>query len=426
MMNREDSIYIKYVEILREELVPAMGCTEPISIAYAAAYAKKLLGAIPDRVRIEVSRNIIKNVKSVVVPNTGKLKGIYAAAAAGIVAGDPDKKLEVIAGISTDKIADITAYIKAVQFDVKEIDSPFIFDIRTTVYKGMDSAMVRIVGSHENIVQAHHNSMVLVDLPYTEDKFNKGTDRSLLTVERIIEFADVLYIEDVRSIIERQIEYNWAIAEEGMCRDYGANIGKTIRESYGDSVSSKACYMAAAGSDARMNGCEMPVIINSGSGNQGITASIPVIVYAKEIGASKDALIRALVVSNLCTIHQKTGIGTLSAYCGAVSAGCGAAAGIAYLYGGRYDEIKHTLVNALAIGSGIICDGAKPSCAGKIATAVNIGIMGYNMFMLGNQFYAGDGIVKAGVEDTIQTVGVLAHEGMAGTDKTIINLMLGN
>lgn len=422
-MRRDDAIYQAYVEILREELVPAMGCTEPISIAYAAAYARKTLGALPTYVKVEVSRNIIKNVKSVVVPNTGQKKGIAVAAAVGIVAGDPDKKLEVIASVTDSQRAELTKYLATATIETQQIDSPNIFDIRITVSAGCEQVMVRIVGDHANIVQVYRGEEKLVDLPCLEEKKKNGTDHSLLTVERIVEFADTVHIADVVPIIKRQINYNWAIANEGMCNTYGANIGKTLRATLGEAVCNRACYMAAAGSDARMSGCELPVIINSGSGNQGMTASVPVIVYAQELHADEERLIRALVVSNLCAIHQKTGIGTLSAYCGAVSAGCGAGAGIAYLHGEKYDGIKHTLVNAMAISSGMICDGAKPSCAGKIAAAVYVGILGYHMYLQGNQFYAGEGIVKQGVEKTIAAVGVLASKGMAVTDKIVTELM---
>ena len=405
-MKRTDALYQSFVEILREELVPAMGCTEPIAIAYAAAQARAVLGKRPERVRIEVSGNIIKNVKSVVVPHTGSMHGIAAAAAAGIIAGREEKELEVLSEVTDEQIADMRAYLQEAAFDIRPIDSPFIFDIRITVYAAGDQASARIVGSHTNLVQLLHGTKRLIDRPCSETVSERRTDRSVLTVERIVDFAQSLCPEDVQEIFERQISYNMAIAEAGLAGSYGANVGKTLREAYGETVQNRARYMAAAASDARMSGCELPVIINSGSGNQGITASVPV------------------VVSNLSTIHIKAHIGTLSAYCGAVSAGCGAGAGITYLYGGGYEQIKHTLVNAMAITSGIICDGAKPSCAAKIATSVDAGLLGYHMYRCGNQFYAGDGIVKSGIEHTIETVGALAHTGMADTDRQIIRLMM--
>ncbi len=423
-MTREDPIYQSFLCVLREELIPAMGCTEPIAIAYAAAKAAALLPERPHTVQVEVSGNIIKNVKSVVVPHTGSLHGIAAAAAAGIAAGDPDKQLEVLSAIRDDQIADIRAYLDRTAFRISQIDSPFLFDIRVTCFSSGGEAMARIVGSHTNLVQLRRDGEWLVSKPCRETVQDCRTDRSFMSVERIVQFADALSPEDAAPIFDRQIAYNMAIAEEGMAGNYGAKIGKTLRDAYGDSVHNRARYLAAAASDARMNGCELPVIINSGSGNQGITCSVPVIVYARALGADPALLYRALAVSNLCTIHQKTRIGTLSAYCGAVSAGCGAGAGIAYLHGGGYEEVKHTLVNAMAIASGIICDGAKASCAAKIATSVDAGLMGYHMYRCGNQFFAGDGIVKAGIEPTIRTVGELAHDGMADTDREIIKLMM--
>ncbi len=423
-MERTDERYRSYLEILREELVPAMGCTEPIAIAYAAAVARRTLGTLPDRIKVEVSGNIIKNVKSVVVPHTGGLHGIEAAAAAGIVAGKAEKQLEVLSDVTEEQIVIMREYLKTVEMQVQKIDSPFIFDIRITLWAADDSTMARIVGNHTNLVQLQKNGEKRIDRPVSETVSERRTDRSILSVEEIVSFAETVDPADVAPILDRQISCNWAIAEEGMRGNYGANIGKTLQQAYGESVQNRARYMAAAGSDARMNGCEMPVVINSGSGNQGITASVPVIVYAKELGVTQEQLYRALVVSNLCTIHIKSCIGTLSAYCGAVSAGCGAAAGITYLYGGRFNEIKHTLVNAMAIDSGVICDGAKASCAAKIASSVDAGLMGFHMYRCGNQFYAGDGIVKKGIENTIRTVGLLASRGMADTDREIIRLMM--
>ena len=410
-MKRTDRIYQSYVAILEEELIPAMGCTEPIAIAYAAAVARKHLGLRPQRIHIGVSGNIIKNVKSVVVPHTGGLRGIPASAAAGIVAGEADKKLEVLSRVGKDQIADIKEYLKEAQFLVEQLDTPNIFDIQITLTGDKDTASARIVGTHTNLVRITHNDKILLDLPCVEQVSPQKTAESLAP-------------EDVAHIFDRQIQYNWKIAEAGLEHSYGANIGKVLRDTYGESVHNRARYMAAAGSDARMNGCELPVIINSGSGNQGITASVPVMVYAKELQVTRDKLYRALAISNLGTIHQKTRIGTLSAYCGVVSAGCGAAAGIAYLYGGGQEEIEHTLVNSMAIASGMICDGAKASCAAKIATAVDAGLLGYHMFCMGNQFYGGDGIVKKGIENTIMTVGELANQGMAETDREIIRLMM--
>lgn len=424
-MTKEDQRYGAYVQILKEELIPAMGCTEPIALAYGAAVARDLLGAMPEKVIIGASGSIIKNVKSVIVPNTGHLKGIPAAAAAGIVAGDASRELEVIASVSPEQVEKIREFLDQIPISVEHIDNGPIFDIVVTVCKGQDEAKVRIANFHTNIVRKEKNGQVLLDVPVRDDSEEGLTDRSLLTMEGIWDFANTVDVEDVRETLERQMKYNMAIAEEGMKHDYGANIGKVLKDTWGDDVRTRAKAMAAAGSDARMNGCELPVIINSGSGNQGITASVPVIVYGRELGVSEEKLLRALVLSNLTAIHQKTGIGRLSAYCGAVNAGAGAGAGIAYLCGGGYKEVIHTVVNALAVVSGIVCDGAKASCAAKIASAVDAGILGYNMYIRGQQFLGGDGIVTKGVERTIENVGRLGKEGMRETNEEIIKIMIG-
>lgn len=417
-------IYDAYVNILKEELVPAMGCTEPIAIAYAAAVARETLGSMPKSVRISASGNIIKNVKSVVVPNTGGLRGIAAAAAAGIVAGEAEKKLEVLAEITKEEIEEISDYLKEVSFQLTASQSGCIFDIYIEVQDGEHSAEVQIQGQHTNIVQIRKNGETLFGKEYSEEENCAGTEKELLTVERIIQFADEVKISDVEETITRQIEYNTAIAQEGLKGNWGANIGKILLQSYGNSVQNRAKAMAAAGSDARMNGCELPVIINAGSGNQGMTCSLPVLEYGKELNSGEEKVYRALALSNLIAIHQKTGIGRLSAYCGAVSAGAAAGAGIAYLCGGGYEEVIHTVVNALAIVSGMVCDGAKASCAAKIAASVDAGILGYNMYLRGQQFYAGDGIVTKGVEATIHNIGRLGKEGMKETNEEIIKMMI--
>lgn len=416
--------YQDYINVLKEELIPAMGCTEPIAIAYAGAIAREHLGCLPERVEIEVSGNIIKNVKSVIVPNTGGLRGIEVAAAAGIVAGDAAKELKVISEVSTEAVAVIHKFLESTPITVNFSDSKKIFDIMITVYGNGHSAYVRICEFHTNIVEIREDDKYVLQKDIAVEDSLGFTDRGFMNVQEIIEFADTARIEDVKDILDLQIECNVNISEEGLAGDYGANIGKVLLKTYGtDDVKIRAKAKAAAGSDARMNGCEMPVVINSGSGNQGITASIPVIEYAKELGVSDEKRYRALLVSNLITIHLKSGIGRLSAYCGAVSAGCASGAGIAYLYGGGVDEVSHTIVNSLAITSGIICDGAKASCATKIATAIDAGILGYNMYKEGQQFYGGDGIVSKGVENTIKNVGQLAKEGMATTDQEILKIM---
>lgn len=420
----KETVHAMYAEILKEELLPAMGCTEPIAVAYAAAIARKVLGRIPDKVEIRVSGNIVKNVKSVIVPNTGGLKGISAAAAAGIIAGNEGEKLEVIAAVTKEQIEEIKEYLATAEFEVVQSKEECIFDIAITVSADDHNAYARIAGYHTNVVCVKKDGEVVFEKEHNDENQTSRTDREVLNVKDIVQFAEEIDLEEVRECIERQITYNTQIAREGLEGDWGANIGSILLSSYGNGVFNRAKAMAAAGSDARMSGCELPVVINSGSGNQGMTASLPVIVYAEELGASKEELYRALIVSNLVTIHLKTGIGRLSAYCGATSAGCGAGAGITYLYGGRYKEIAHTVVNALAINSGVICDGAKASCAAKIASSVEAGLLGVQMCRNGSQFYGGDGIVVKGVENTIRNVGVLASEGMRETDKEIIRLMI--
>ena len=422
-MTKDDKRYNNYVQILKEELRPAMGCTEPIAIAYAAAKAAEVLGACPERTVAEVSGNIIKNVKSVVVPHTGGLRGIQAAAAAGAVAGDAGAELEVISNVSEEQIEKMKAYLETADIEVRHVDNGHIFDIIINAYKGDDNARVRIVDFHTNIVSIKRNGTVILEKAIVEQGGGL-TDRECLTIEGIVDFADTVDLNDVKEILERQIQYNMAIAEEGLKGDYGANIGSVLLASHPEDITYRMRAYAAAASDARMNGCELPVVINSGSGNQGITSSVPVIVYSLCNNKKHDEMLRGLVVSNLVTIHLKTGIGRLSAYCGAVSAGCGAGAGIAYLQGGKVEAVSHTVVNAIAIDSGIVCDGAKASCAAKIASAVDAGLMGVAMYNKGDQFFGGDGIVKDGVEKTIRTVGKLARQGMKQTDEEIIRLML--
>ena len=419
----EKQIYQAYLAILHKELIPAMGCTEPIAIAYAAAIAKAALGEMPERVRVDVSGNVIKNVKSVFIPHTGSLKGIEAAAAAGIVAGDPYCELEVISHVTPEQIEQISAYRESTPIEVKRADGNCVFSIGVTVFAGEHRASVLLTNKHTHVERVTRDDEVLYAAK-PEKVVREESHYELLNVEQIVEFADIVEIEDVREVIERQIAYNSAIAEEGLRGEYGSQIGKVLLAAYGDGVANKAKAYAAAGSDARMNGCELPVVINSGSGNQGMTTSLPVIVYAKEMGVSHEELLRALVVSNLVTVRLKTGIGALSAYCGATSAGCGAAAGVTYLHGGKYREIAHTVVNGLAINSGVICDGAKASCAAKIASSVEAGLLGMHMYMQGKQFVGGDGIVTKGVENTIDNVSDMAREGMKDTDREIIEIML--
>ena len=425
-MKKGDILYQQYVDILKEELRPAMGCTEPIALAYAGAKARSILGRIPEKVRLFVSGNIIKNVKSVVVPNTGGLHGMAAALCAGIVAGDAEKELQVISRVPKTAHADIKAYMDSLDLDIQPAYSDLVFDIDVFEYAGDDCVRLRIINHHTNIVLIEKNGEKLVDLPIAESSEDHLTDKSCLTIENIVAFADCLDVSDIREYVGEQIRCNMEIAREGLNGDWGANIGRVLLRRQGGTMAKKASAWAAAGSDARMSGCEKPVMIVSGSGNQGITASVPVAVYAQEMGASEELLLKAVAISDLVTIHQKAGIGRLSAYCGAISAGCGAGAGIAYLLGGDAHAIAHTVVNAIAILSGTICDGAKPSCAAKIASAVDAGILGYHMYLEGQQFYGGDGIVTKGVDNTVYNVGKLAREGMRQTDRTILEIMMSN
>ena len=425
-MVRGDKVYSTYVAILKEELVPAMGCTEPIAIAYAAAKARDVLGSMPKCMKLYVSGNIVKNVKSVIVPNTNGLKGIEAAAVAGVVGGKSEKILEVIADVTEAQKENMRTFLKECLISVRPSESEEALDIHVVLINGEESASVRISGYHTNIVLIEKNGEVLYKagiIKATEEA--SLADKNLLNIREIVEFANMVDIEDVKDILERQISYNVAIAEEGLKNPWGANVGSVLLERHGDDLRTKAKAYAAAGSDARMSGCELPVIINSGSGNQGMTASLPVIVYADGYKKTREELYRALVVSNLVTIHQKSGIGRLSAYCGAISAGCGAGCGIAYLLGADYRAISHTLINSVAIVSGIVCDGAKASCAGKIASAVDAGIFGYEMYLSGQRFYEGDGLVSKGVEKTLVNIGRLGSVGMKETDKEIIRIMTG-
>ena len=419
-------VYQAYLDVLKQELVPATGCTEPIAIAYAGAIARKALGQVPEQVELIVSGNIIKNVKSVVIPHSNGRKGLEAAVAAGIICGRPELELDVLSQTSPEDLQQLDAFLVGNRVQVRPSQAECPFDIQVKLTAGQDNAYVRIIGSHSNVVQVQKNGQPLVDHPFSTQGVSADENHRLLNVKDIVTFADTVDLDEVRPILQRQIDDNMAIAQAGLTQNYGANIGKILLRSYGNSVHNRAKAWAAAGSDARMNGCEMPVIINSGSGNQGITASVPVIVYAKECDVSQEQLYRALVVSNLTAIHLKTGIGSLSAYCGATSAGCGAGAGVCYLYGGKYKEISHTIVNALAINSGMLCDGAKASCAAKIASAVEAGLLGMQMYLHNSQFYGGDGIVAKGVENTIRTVSTIAREGMRSTDAEIIQFMIGN
>lgn len=418
-----------YEDILIEELQVAMGCTEPIAIAYASSIVRDALGELPQKVTVHLSGNIIKNVKSVIVPSTGGMHGIESAVAAGVISNRYDLKLELLSVLGENDINAIADYKANNEIVIDELESPCNFDLLIVAQANEKSASVRISDYHTNIVSVTLDNSDLTEKYRNEKneigKSLKNADRSLLNVKDIVEFAETVDLTRIKPHIQRQIEMNMAIAKEGLTNDYGATIGKILYQNGDAPIKEKVKAFAAAGSDARMSGCELPVCIISGSGNQGITASVPVVVFAKENGIDEEKMLRAVIVSDLITIHQKTGIGTLSAYCGAISAGVGAGAGICYLRGGSYHTIAHTLVNAVAILSGTICDGAKASCAAKIAMAVEAGLVGCEMASAKKQFYGGDGIVTKGVENTIRNVGMLARDGMSTTDKEIIKIMLG-
>ena len=423
-MDKTSQIYKSYVEILFRELVPAMGCTEPIAVAFCAAKAREELGRMPRYVHIQASGNIIKNVKSVIVPHSDGMKGLEAAAAVGIFYGDSKRELEVISSVTKDEEAELREKMQSLNISVSPLESEHILDLVVTVSDDEGSVSVHIEDEHTNVVEIINNGRcVFVDKKKESAEENDAASE-LLTIRDIFDFANTVDIADIKEVIKRQIEYNTAISREGLENNYGARIGKLLRNR-GNDIRTLACSAAAAGSDARMGGCDMPVVICSGSGNQGMTASLPVITYAEHYNKSEEELYRALALSNLVTLHLKSGIGRLSAYCGAVSAGAGAGAGIAYLLSRELSAVNHTVVNALAISSGIICDGAKASCAAKISMSVDAGIMGYEMYCDGCQFYGGEGLVVKGVENTIRNIYALGKEGMRETDKKIIEIMTG-
>ena len=422
-MERSSPVYQAYCRILRDELQMATGCTEPIALAFCAAKARTVLGAVPDRVDIQVSGNIIKNVKSVVVPNTNGLKGIPAAAAAGIVAGDETAGLMVISHISPEQQRMIRAFLDTTPVSVSPMKECDILDIGVSVFSGEQEAYVRLNRTHTHLALISRNGETLWSENPEPDKSGGKTDESLLSIKDIFDYADSLHTGDVKDVLDRQIRCNTAIAREGLGGRWGAGVGRILLATGGNGGRTRARAMAAAGSDARLSGCEMPVVINSGSGNQGLTVSLPVLEYAKELKAGEQDIYRALALANLCAVHLKSAIGKLSAYCGAITAGAAAAAGVAYLKTHDLETIAHTIVNAIAIDSGIVCDGAKPSCAAKISTAIDCGLFGLEMYENGSQFYGGDGILSKGIENTIRNIGELGREGMRETDAKILEIM---
>ncbi len=420
----DKTLYTNYLMILKEELIPALGCTEPIALAYATSKARDVLGEFPDHMEIRCSGNIIKNIKGVTVPNSGGMKGIDAAAILGVTGGDASRKLEVLESVTPEDIAKTHELLGEgfCQCFLEEgVENLYIY---ARVAKGSHSAEVTIINKHTGITRITKDGEVIFEAEEESGSPKIRGDKSLLNVGDILAFADAVEIEDVRDVIGRQIQMNKAISDEGLKNGYGAEVGRTLLRVYGDDIKVRARARAAAGSDARMNGCSMPVVINSGSGNQGMTCSLPVIEFAESLNLPEEKMYRALIVSNLISIHQKKYIGSLSAYCGAVSAACGAGAAITYLYGGDYHMISKTITNTIANVGGIVCDGAKSSCAAKIASAVEAAIMAHFLGEENHCFRPGDGIVKNNVEETIRNIGYIGKVGMKSTDVAILKLMI--
>ena len=419
----DERIYREYVAILKEELQPAMGCTEPIAVAYCAALARRTLGALPETVEVLASANIIKNVKSVIVPNTNGQRGIAAAAAAGIISGNADAQLQVLASLTPEQVDAVGAYLQQAAFTVRRADKDYVFDIQVRVTAGADSASVEIAGYHTNVIRIEKNGVVQFHKDYQESGSQHATDRSLLTVEHIIAFANEVDIADVQETLQRQIDYNWAIAEEGLRGDYGANIGRILLQSYGMSIHNRAKAYAAAGSDARMNGCELPVIINSGSGNQGICATMPVVVFAEENHNTDEELVRALMLSHLTAIYIKQSLGVLSALCGCVVASTGSSCGITYLMGGKYEQVSYAVKNMIANLTGMICDGAKPSCALKLTSGVSTAVLSAMLAMQQKCVSSVEGIIDDDVDKSIHNLTSIGAEAMNETDRKVLEIM---
>ena len=424
-MERSDPRYQAYVEILKEELIPAMGCTEPIALAYAAARAREVLGALPESVQLQVSGSIIKNVKSVIVPNTGHLKGMEAAVAAGIIAGSAEKELEVISEVSEEKKSAIRDYLQTVPITIEHTEQGHVFDIVVTERCGQDYARVRIADYHTNICRIEKNGTVLYEVPLLDETVQEDAraDRSLLNMQDIWDFAETADLRDVADLLERQIRYNNAIAEEGLLGDYGANIGRVLLTTYGNDVSNRAKAKAAAGSDARMNGCELPVIINSGSGNQGISTTLPMAVFADRMGIPEEKLLRAEFMGMLMIMYMKKYVGRLSPVCGAMLAGTGSAAGMAYMMGGTVAQVSGAVQNMMGSVAGIFCDGAKGGCAVKVAACASEAVYAAMYAMDGSVIGVSDGINSSAAEDTAKNLAKLSHEALDTLDMKVIEIM---
>ena len=414
----------EFLSILRQELVPALGCTEPIAIAYAAARARRLLGSFPERMVVSCSGNIIKNVKGVIVPTTGNMRGIDTSALLGALAGDPDREMEVLSTVRPEDVEKVRALRGTGVCTVKPLLGTANLHIIIEAEGGGHTALVEIIDAHTHVVREERDGETVL-LHETSGVRQAQARRQKMTVAEIYDFACTAPLSELKAVLGNQVVCNLSIAEEGLRGDYGVRVGHTLLSGGEQSARRKAAAYAAAGSDARMSGCVMPVVVNSGSGNQGMTVSLPVIVYAREMGMEEEALYRALALSNLIAIYQKSFIGELSAYCGVVSAACGSAAGLAFLCGESLEVISDTIINTIANVSGMVCDGAKPSCAAKIATAVDAGFLALDMARTGHVFHDGEGLVKRDVDETIAAFGRMGREGMKSTDQEILRIMVG-
>lgn len=416
-MKKADSDYRAFLDILKEELIPAGGCTEPIAIAYTAAVARKTLGCRPEHMDVYASGNLIKNAKGVYIPNGGELRGVDAAAILGALGGNADRMLEVLLDLPDGVLDETQALMQQNYCKVHVIQGSEVLHLIVNVQADGQTAEVELKNAHTHIVRIEKNgeSVFRAEEDGTQDGF---TDHSCLTVEKIVDFANTCDLADIEPTLQKQIDCNMQIAEEGLNNRWGVNVGKL----YYENGKLLQAYAAAA-SDARMSGCNLPVVIVSGSGNQGATASLPVIVYAEKHGCSREQMLRALALSDLIAIHLKSGIGRLSAYCGAVCAATGAGCAMTYLDGGTLEQIDQTITNSIATSSGMVCDGAKPSCAAKIATSLESAIMAHDLAMANRAFQSGEGIVMDNVEQTIDAVGCVASQGMHITDQVILNLM---
>ena len=415
--------YQNYIEILKEEMIPAMGCTEPIALAYGAARAREILGREPEKIVARCSGNIVKNVRCVTIPNSGGLSGISAGVVLGAVAGDASLNMEVLSHVDQAGIQRCRELLEMGICRVELLDSPIVLHFIIEMYAGDDFVSLEIKYDHINVTKIVKNQEILLDADHMAQE-SETADRTLLNLEDIKEFADTVELSDVKELLDNQIRSNMAIAHEGMTGKYGLGIGRIIRETYSNDMLTKMRSLTAAASEARMGGCDMPVVINSGSGNQGIACSVPLIVYAREMELPDHSLYRALVFSNLLTVYQKQYIGKLSAFCGAVSASCATGAAITYIVGGELSVIKKTIENTLANIPGIICDGAKISCAAKIAASLDAAFLAHHLAMNGQSYAPYTGILQEEAGETISCVGLIGKEGMKETDKEILRIML--